>query len=349
MGQKSTPKTNKITIRFAFYALGLLLGLIILGKLLSFVYSLNQPITPNLTTRREYSLNSKSTLNFLFVNSSEKNNLSLVSFYPTNQKLIVLHIPDQIYLEVPKEYGMWQVGSIFSLGQEEKPSVGAKLLSLSISKLVGLQVDGVIFLKDNKSSVEDFIVDLRKNPLAPLFSINSVNSNLTPLEMYDLFKKLSSIRSDKISSLDLAQSSITDSKLLPDSSRVLGVDTYKLDSFIRDKMADPSILDESYSIAIFNGTNRSGLGQEASRIVTNMGGNVVIISTSLLKVNKSQVVIKNDNEKIKNSATALRLSETFAPDCLKTSCTTNDSEVNNSRAQINIIVGEDFFSLWHKR
>lgn len=351
MGQKSStnPKTKKSTIRLSFYALGLLLFLIILGKLISFVYSLNQPITPNLTPKREYSLNSKSTLNFLFINSSEKNNLSLVSFYPTDQKAIVLHISDQIYLEVPKEYGMWQVSSIYSLGQEEKPSIGAQLLSLSISKLVGLPIDGVVFLEDNQTTIEEFIANLRKNPLAPLFSVKTVRSNLTPLEQYNLFKQLSSIRSDKISSLDLAQSSITESKLLADSSRVLGVDTYKLDSFIRDKMADPNILDEGYSIAIFNGTSRSGLAQEASRIVTNMGGNVVITATSLIKVNQSQVIIKGDVEKNKNSVTALRIAETFAPRCLKTRCQTEDSEVNNSRAQINIIIGEDFFNFWHKR
>lgn len=353
MGKNTnSPASKKHATKLAFYAIGALVLLIVLGKLLAFVYSLSQPIASDFQINRNYKLDNKSSQNFLFVNNSDnpKEQISVISLYPREQKIIVMHISNQIYLNVPKEYGMWRVGSIYSLGQEETPKKGALLLTLSVSKLLGLPIDGVIFTKDNKSQKpEEFITKLHKNPLATYLETRNIRSNLTTFEAVKIFNSFSKIRPDKVNSLDLAKSTITESKLLPDTSRVLGIDSFKLDSFIRDKMADTSMVDEGFSVGVFNATEHTGLAQEASRIVTNMGGNVVITASSDIKQEKTSVVLSQSSLDAQKSLTRERLAEVFAPNCIKEICLSKDPKISSSRAPINIILGEDFYNYWHKR
>ena len=195
--------------------------------------------------------------------------------------MTILHISDDVFMELPKGYGSWKVGSIYDLGQEEKPQIGSNLLKLSISKLVGLPIDGLIIQKDlSQPSVEDLVGGWRKNPFNRLTFLRSISTDLTPIELYKFIKSSSSVRPDQITSLNLAQSNITRSQLLPDSSRVLGVDTIKLDTFIRDNISDPTLSEEDLTLAIFNATPHPGLAQQAQRIMTNLGMNVIILANT---------------------------------------------------------------------
>lgn len=355
---------GKSQIKLAFFALSLLTGLMLAGKLLAFAYSLNQPISPEIKQVRTSKLNSQMAINLLVGNISfhqgkvcvcskdqKTPGINLVSFYPKGDKIIVLKLSDDLYVDVPKGYGRWQIGSVYSLGQEEQKSKkGALLLGLSVSKLIGLPIDGVILFKDGKNiqSIEEFTQGMKNNFFAPFTLSSSIESSLTPLEVAGIFKELSSVRRDKIKIMDLAKSTITDSKLLPDSSRVLGVDTIKLDSYIRDKMSDFNILEEGVSVAVFNATDYPGLAQEASRVITNMGGNVVVTTSTDKRLEKTAIYQQN-NEKNNRSLTYKRLAEIFAPGCLSNPCTTDDKKVLHSRSKINIVLGEDYYNFWHKR
>lgn len=348
---KHGPKGQKQTL-LGFLALGILFLLLLVGKGLETLYSLNQVTSPELLVKKNYSLDKTSALNILYVNfkAASKDSISVISFQQKDQQAVVMHISDQIYLNVPKEYGMWTVGSVYKLGQEDNPQRGGQLLTLSVSKLLGLPIDGVVISKAKvPQTAEEFIADLRKNPLSTLLNLNNFQSSLTKVESFNLFRSLSGIRADKVVSLDLAKSAITDSKLLPDSSRVLGVDSGKLDAYIRDKMGDSAILEESLSIAVFNATDHPGLATEAARIITNMGGNVVITSSTTVLLDRGVIVLSPDSGISEKSQTKKRLAQIFAPQCLKTACSSTDYKIINSRAQINVIIGEDFYNLWHKR
>lgn len=357
--------SNTKQTRLAFLAILILFTTLLVGISFQFLSSLTKPISLNLS--QKFNWDGNSSLNFLIatkdelkssskgVQDSENQNygeISLLSLHPITKKVVVLHMSDQIHLNVPKEFGYWNLGSIYRLGQEEKPPVGASLLKLSISKLVGLPVDAVIITKNKKyvKEPEELIKKIRQNPISIIGFLSDIETNLTPIEATKLFWYLSQVRSDKIQSLNLEDTALTESKLLPDSTRVLGVDNLRLDTFIRDYMADENFQDDGFSVAIFNATDRAGLAQEAARIVTNLGGNVVLTMSSSEKQEKTKVFIKDrDGQKISESKSAKRLTQIFAPDCLTQVCEVKDPKILNSRAQINIVLGEEYFKLWYSR
>lgn len=338
------------SIKPALLALSALVLLIILGKVVSFILSLGSPYTPRLADFKTYPWDAASSYNLLYAVQTDQKKLSSISFInlqPRQKAITVLHISDSVYVDVPKGYGEWTIGSVFPLGQEDG-NRGTSLLRLSLSRLVGLPLDGIIIKEGSPETAEGIISSLRKNQLAFLGLSSSLKSNVSTWELLTLGKFISSVRSDKVISLDLAKSTITESKLLPDSSRVLGIDTIQLDSFIRSNLADTAFTDENATIAILNATDHPGLAQYASRMVTNMGGTVIFMGNTESLQAKS-LVISTGQDPASYQITQKRLEEVFAPWCQKDLCSSNDPKVVNSRSQIAIILGEDFYSYWNKR
>jgi hypothetical protein len=322
---------------------GILFGLLLLAKLISFLVALNTPLGIN--PSQKFSWDGRSSVNLVLVIKKDDAQTiqSVVNYNPLDQSINVLDISEQTYFELPKNYGSWKVGSIYKLGQEDNPPSGGKLMEQSIAKLIGLPIDGILVLKKTEGqNGEEVISKLRQNRLSIISLLSNSISDLTPLEAAHLLWTLSAVRSDKVASLDFLQSNVTDSKLLPDSSRVLGVNTVKLDLFIRKNMADPNILEESKSIAIFNATSHSNLTSQVARTLTNLGGNVITTANTTASQPHSLVTFTKD------SLTAQRIVEIYAPNCLK-SCQINDDKVNQSRAEINIILGEDYYHEWYEK
>lgn len=347
---QSAQKSRK-NLSSIFLSLGLLFFVLSVARIVHIVTVLGDPLTPNLTTAKKYVWEGKSAVNVIFAFvDTDKPIFSVLSFNPKDEKVTILNIPDQTYVDVPKNYGSWKLGSVYQLGQEEKDPIGADLLKLSVSRLVGLHIDGIILLdRRNGMSVEEIVEDLKKNPLSRFAFLNShLKSDLTGNEANQLFWSLSKVRSDKLVSLNLERSKITESKLLPDSSRVLGVNTIALDLFIRDKMSDTSIAEEELSVAVFNATGYPGLAQQAARVITNLGGNVVLIANADGILERSIVLADKERQKEK-SLTEERLTQIFASDCLRENCITVDPKVASSRAQINVVLGRDYYEKWYQR
>lgn len=349
--QKSKKAKNNLYL--ALFALGLIIFLLILGKAVGFLTSFARPFSSELTINKQYNWDGKSSINVGFAQINPKTNhtekLSIVSYSPKESKATVLHISNLVYTDLPKNYGSWRVESIYKLGQEENPKVGTELLKMSLSKLVGLPIDGIIISQKSDGNLEEKITSWRKNPFTLTSFLTNIKTDLTPLEMTKLIWSLRSVREDKLVSLDFATTSITESKLLPDSSRVLGVDNIRLDSFIRQNLSDDAITDENLTVGIFNATERAGLAAEVSRIVTNLGANVVILTTTQTPQETSRVIIKPEDNELLETVTYQRLTQVFGPSCIKKPCQTTDSKVNSSRAQINIVLGEDYFKLWYNK
>jgi hypothetical protein len=338
------------TIKLSIAALGILIAVILLGNFVNFLFSLNKPVSKDLGIENSFQYwDKKTNFNLLTVkiDPAGKTKVNLITLNPKDNQTVALSLSDQIYLTVPLDFGSWTLGSVYKLGQEQSQPIGAKLLKLSVSNLLGLPIDAVI-ISENKNfsdSPEDFISELRKNPVFSFSLLQNIETNLSRMQAFTLFQRLSKVRSDKVISLDLSRSSITESKLLPDSSRVLGVDTVKLDYFVRENMADRQIIDEGVSIAVFNGTNHPGLANEVSRIITNIGGNVISVSSTEQKYTNSMVIFTKEGEGL----TSQRLTQIFAPGCFEKKCESTDSKITYSRAKVNIILGEDYFKLWNAR
>ena len=330
----------------ALLVLGLLL---IFGRVFQFFNEFQKPFYSLNTQKRAVTWDGKSVINLIIAkreNGTDLVDYNFVSLNPAEEKISVLELSDDIYLQVPKNFGAWKLSSVYKLGQENKPPMGEDLIKMSVSKMLALPVDGIIEVNSKDDLIiENLVADWKKNMFSGFNFLTNVKTDLSLKETTDFVFKASKVRQDNIVSVDFFKTSITQSKLLPDSSRVLGVDNIKLDTYIKQSLSDPTIQDEDLTVAVFNGTDHPGLTAEAVRLIGNLGARVTIISNSEEKFVKSGIYINSEEEgEPKQSQTYKRLAEVFAPDCLKQDCTTADMEVASSRAAINIVLGEDYFN-----
>ena len=331
-------RKNKKTIALAFWALGTILLILLIGKLFVFLASLDKPYTPEYQPAKNYRWNGAYSYNLII----KAQDLGLVTIDPFNKQVTVIKVPDDTQIDLPKGYGNYPASSIYDLGQAERPPVGPSLMKASFAHLFGLPVDGFVLVAENEKfkTVEEIVASLRKSPISALSLVKNIKTDLSPNEGLRILSVITSLREDKLKIVDIGQTSITESKLLPDTTRVLGVDTIHLDLFVRQRMKDPVLLNEEASVAVFNATDHPGLAQEASRILTNMGVNVINVSNTPTLKESSQVVVTSQELKEK---TRVRVAQLFAPKCITQKCESSDDKVVNSRADITIVLGEDYF------
>lgn len=337
---KSKNQTKIIILAFV-----ILIVIVLLGKVINIFSDFGEPLDKNFYQKSSYHWDGRTNINLLFANTENSPHYDLVSYNPTDKELTVLNLSPDIYVNIPKGYGSWRLGSVYNLGQEESPPIGKSLLKLSVAELFGLPLDGII-LTPQKASTQELLASLRSNPLSIIKTISTIKTDLSAHQTFKLFREFAGVRSDKLTSIDLSKSDITESKLLPDSTRVLGVNTVSLDIFVRSNMSDSQIEDESKSIAVINATTHPGLAQEVSRVITNMGGTVVITTSTDHHQEKSYVI---SSEADKSNATFLRLTQIYAPRCLSEDCIFDSPQIISSRAQVNVVLGEDFYKMWNER
>lgn len=313
---QSKKRKNKKT-KLALTVLGLIVLLILFSQVQSLTQTLFSPWKLSASSDRSYFWNGEFNINLIL----KDKDISFVSYNPKEQKIIIIKIPDETYLDVPRGFGKWQLRAVYDLGQSQ-------LLKNTLAGFFGLPADG--FVETNQ--LRDF---LQKNPFSFLSLLPSLKTDLTLWELLRLKMSLSKVRFDKISELNLLKSGVLDRASLSDGSQVFIADFVKMDSILSD-LADPNLVSEQKSVAIFNATDHPQLAQKANRLISNLGGHVIIVSNSKIRL-KTTVTY---GEK---SATLTRLQQIFGADGRINPQQLEDFE--SSRAQINLFLGEDYFNL----
>lgn len=334
---QSKNKTRK-KVKLAVIVLGLLVGLILVSIVVRLVNSFFSPIKS--FYKKNYSWDGKFNINLLI----RSKDISLLSLNPTDSSVIVFKIPDETFVEAPFGFGPWQLRAVYDLGENQKGLGGDKLLKETLTPFLGIPIDGFLdFALDESSS--QIINTLRQNPVSGLNLFANLKTNLSVWELIQLKFKLNSVRFDKISELDLIKTNVLTKDQLSDGTSIFTSDTVKLDSIL-SSLADPRITEERKSIAVLNATNYPQLAGKWARLITNLGGNVIITANSSKKLVKTQVVGEE-------SATLQRLRQIFELDCQnqvrfgqnKQKCdriNPLDEELVNQRAQITVFLGEDY-------
>lgn len=327
-------KTQK-KVKLGLLILGLIVLVMIIGKTISFVQSLLQPITKG-EIAKHYIWDGSSNINLVVRGDS----IAILSFNPVNNEVMIINVPQNTYVDVPEGRGQWMVSSIFNLGESDNPPTGNQLLKRSLSAFLGIPVDGYLEFKGSlrQKDADQIVKGFKKGPEEILSALSQIKTNLAPVEFVRLSLGLVSIRFDKFKGVNMED--ILKRKWLPDGTIVLTGDLENIDN-LSQKFVESRISDERLSVAIFNATKYPGLGQKAARLITNMGGNVITVSNASHEVKNSQIWGK------KNTYTYKRLREVFVLDCLDNpKCDTilgTDKSVEESRADINLILGEDFY------
>lgn len=276
--------------------------------------------------KRNHTWNGEFNINLVL----RSKNISLFSYNPKEEKIMIIPLPDETFLEVPHGFGSWQIRSVYGLG-------GDALLAETLASFFAIPVDGFLDLNIPKKGGE-IIKDLRENFLSGANYLSFLKTNLTIWELYKLKMGIKGVRFDKVEEFNVR--SVMDQSTLADGTQVYTADPVRIDSILSD-FTDPQIVAEHKSIAIFNATPTPGLAQKWSRLITNLGGNVIITTNAKHEVKKTQVI----GEK---SKTLERLTQIFDldcqnnPKCVKISPA--DEDLTTSRAQINVFLGEDFIS-----
>lgn len=299
--------------KLALFALAIILVLIVLSQIVKFTQMLFSPWRLSSPVHRNYMWNGDFNINILLVSKK----ITLLSLNVQNQKITITTLPNETYLEVPHGFGKWQLSSVVSLGGEE-------LLKDSLTEFFAVPIDGVL------SCSCELLSTMRKNPFGLLLLLPSLKADLSPFELIRLNLAISSVRFDKVKEVDLEKIGLLEKDKLLDGTSVFVADPTRLDSF-SSELAEPIIKSEHKTIAVFNSTNQPSLAQEAARLITNIGGDVIIVSNSQRR-EKTEIF----GEK---SKTLEKLKQIFD---MSGKINLKKESLGSSRAQINVFLGEDF-------
>lgn len=329
-----TIQRNKHTskkIKLAAIAFGIIFTFLLIAQAVKFTKILTNPWKDSNAQKSAVMWNGDFNMN-LIVRFPDQT--SLLSFNPKEHKATIIRLPQNAYLDTAFEFGKWQLSSIYALGESQKDLGGGKLLSYSIGNLFGLPIDGVLYFSGQYSGKDvSEIVSETKAPFAIFGMLPYLKTNLTPFELIKLNLGLSRVRFDKINEVSLEDvADLLNNQKLLDGTEVVTVDTIKLDSVL-EGVVDTTIKNEHKTIAIFNSTSHPGLAQKAARLITNIGGDVIITSNG-------QDILKNTQVLGSESKTLHRLKQIFERGSI---IEHKSEEIVESRAEINVFLGEDYF------
>ncbi len=299
--------------KLALIVLFLVTGLIFLSWAIHFTQSLFTSSVP-----RNYHWSGEFNINLAIKTSS----VSVLSYNPKEEKITILNIPDETYVSVPGDRGLWQLRAVYGLGK------GA-LVKDTLALFLGVPIDGFLDLGSEKSA-SDFVSVLRENPFSGLNYLSSLKTDLTVWELLRLKMGINSVRFDKTYEIDLGKNILEKSRL-PDGTEIYNTDSVKLDNVLSD-FIDPAIIAEHKSIAVFNATDRPQFAQKWARLITNLGGNVIITANAQKRFKKTLVSGEE-------SLTLKRLKQIFS---ISGKIDPLNEEIISSRAQINVFLGEDY-------
>lgn len=151
----------------------------------------------------------------------------------------------------------------------------------AVKRMLHIPIDATITTKEKgeNAATSDKPSDKVKAQMQSLIlGFGSVSTDLTIIDLIRLWIFSHSIPSHSYGEKVISQSSF-DSDL----------ESPPLDGILSSLLSDETITRERVSIQIVNGTGISGLGGELARIINNMGGNVVAVSSLEKVVEQSSI------------------------------------------------------------
>lgn len=238
------------------------------------------------------------------------NPLILFSVEPYSKQALLVQVPPNTILDVPYGYSTYPASAVFRLGNLDPKRSGGKLLSKSIENTFGVLVDGFIASKgENRYSFpigSDALSKLKKDyfsltSVVPAFmKFNAASGNLaTNLSIIDIFRLWNSVRSlraDQILVVDLEKNNAVYDTRLPDGTIVKTLDRDVLDKVLFPDFQDQLVRMQNITVEVVNASDQEKVAAQFSRILKNMGVNVVVTTTAKETVNYSCNILVSRRE-----------------------------------------------------
>lgn len=163
---------------------------------------------------------------------------------------------------------------------------------------------------------------------------SQVYTNLSLVEKLRLWNSIRKLRPDQINFINLLETNILDEERQPDGSLIKIIDKDILKTVIADNFQDSAVRLENVTLEVVNATSEQRLAGQFSQILTNMGANVIGKSNSRSKQSGACLYFLKD-KKYKRNTIIARVAELY-------SCKLLENYIQDSTADIVIILGEDF-------
>lgn len=239
----------------------------------------------------------------------------LVSLNLSGKAAAVVKFPSDLYLtEVVHGYGQYPVSSVYAAGNLDKR--GGETLAGTIQEYLGVPVEGYFYSSQEVSDIKKFFLSKSKTDLS-FFDRLRIILFLTPL------------RADKIKLIDLAK--ITSPLILADGSKALGLEKNELDSNLAGIFLESKLQGENLRTEVINTTGVTGLGNRATRLLTNIGLSVVNVESNNLPIAGCQI---HASPKTLNSLTVARIAKIY-------SCSISKKSVPG-RTDITVMLGQNY-------
>lgn len=310
-------RTRKSRRRLFIFPIFLIFFIVIGGFIFTFFFWQRKDIQTNLAIR------------------SSSGGAAIVGINPTEKTIRMMIIPTGTLIETAAGYGTYRIESIYPLG--ELDGRGWDLLKESLEKHYGLPIDGWI---DGQSyDLEAEINEEKvKSIISSLFSSaisGRVKTSFSIVDLIGFYFNALAIPPHRVDFLNLKEIAGAEEVKLPDGQRAVRVEVDRSDQIVRKWFADSRIREEGKAIAVLNGTDHSGLGAQAARILENIGGKIIRVGQGPAEKNYCLIQAEpNDRQ----SYTFKKISRIFQ-------CRSAEGEREYPRAEIVVIVGKEY---WQK-
>lgn len=316
----------------------------------------------------DFTWNGNQQLNLLVIRLSEveKKNADIKSLYLVqidreNKNIRILEIPTDIDVEVARGMGEYRMSKVYALGAIADKKENVVLVRDTLGKNLAVSVDRYIAIdeeimdvltkigfklpsippKSSKSEQFNQIFQTNGHIISGIkgwfnimkfkeYSQNSLFTNLKPQEYLLLVNSVGRMEVEKLSFSQFPEDFMVEEKI--DEENHKRIDQVKSDFFIRNNFYDYLVRQEGMKIKVFNGTDFPQIAAKASRIVSNLGMEVIDLG-NWDKVEENLIYVDSD---YLNQASVKRLQIVF--NCRIVTVKMGETE----RADIKLIIGNEW-------
>lgn len=177
----------------------------------------------------------------------------------------------------PEKKSLTVLSIVFPNNKQNELGINQKEFYTTVGKYIKIPLDELIMNapiefgeKKERETVDSELLTL-------LFSYNSYRTELTIIDIFRMWWFARSVSNTNVSFEKIQ----------------LPLDDHALDTILSRIFTDSVIEEENQDIEIINSTEVSGLANRLARLITNMGGNVVSITTSKNPSNTSKILVSN--------------------------------------------------------
>lgn len=228
--------------------------------------------------------------------------ISVVSIDRINNTAHIITLPPNLYVTVPKIGGTYRVSAVYEVGELNGQGQGGYTLMRTAQDIFAVPINGYVKVQDSSGTKDMVPLAAKKKFSSVVFLFKffhtrnfseTAHTNLSARDIFSLWSAARKIRDDKLSYYKADNSGEFKQSQLADGSKVLSVSDALLDSIIADSLKDPLVAKENAQVKIINASGASGAGGVLSRLVTNIGAQVVRVETAEELQNESKLLVTN--------------------------------------------------------